>query len=251
MQRGEDRFVRLPRFGAWLYDWFVDAEPIRARVVDVARLLVADIREGRLLDIGMGPGKLLAEIHCQQPSIQLFGIDISPAMVHRARENLKGIPADLREGSIRRTDFESNFFDVVTCFGSLYLWDYPEESLQEVFRILKQGRIAYLFETRRDYDETSYRKALQNNLRQLDLIRRTLGPFALRTALVKGYQTEEFANILARTSFRESFVIENVELGGLPIWVRISARKTMASLADAARTWSRAPSSSSWSAARV
>jgi hypothetical protein len=58
---------------------------------------------------------------------------------------------------------------------------------------------------------------------------------ALRTALQKGYQTEEFASILARTSFRENFVIETVELGGLPIWVRISGRKTTAALLEGGR----------------
>lgn len=235
MSRGEERFIRLPRFAARLYDWFLDADPIRTRVTDVASFLVSRIPEGRLLDVGMGPGRLLAEIHRRQPSIQLFGIDISSAMVHRARENLKGIRADLREGSIRRTDFGSNFFDVVTCFGSFYLWDYPHESLEEIFRILKESRSAYLFETRRDYDESAYRKALQNNLCRLDLIRRTLGPLALRTALQTGYRTEEFIGILARTSFGESYVIENVELGGLPIWVRISARKTTTRLDDDTR----------------
>lgn len=245
VHRGENRFIRLRRFGARLYDWFLDADPIRARVTDVAHFLVSRIREGRLLDIGMGPGRLLADIHRQQPSIQLFGMDISPAMVHCARENLKGIRADLREGTVRRTDFETNFFDLVVCFGSFYLWNDPYESLEEVFRILKEGRSAYFFETRRDYDETSYRKALQNNLRRLDPIRRTLGPFALRIALQEGYQTEEFANIFARTSFGESHIIENVELGGLPIWVRISARKTTGGLADAARTQSKGAESAS------
>ena len=223
--RGEAQFTRLPRFGASLYDWFLGAEPIHARVAEVARFLVSRMDQGRLLDIGMGPGRLLAEIHRLRPGLELFGLDISSAMVQRATENLKGVPADLRAGTIRHTDYESDFFDAATCIGSFYLWDHPEDSLQEIFRILKPGRSAFLFETRRDYDETAYRNALRNNLRKLDLIRRMLGPAALGKALRMSYHTGELAGILARTSFSKSYQIENVILSGLPVWVRITATK--------------------------
>ena len=42
-----------------------------------------------LLDIGTGPGWLLLALHRSVPELKLVGVDISPAMVAAARENMK------------------------------------------------------------------------------------------------------------------------------------------------------------------
>ena len=76
-----------------------------------------------------------------------------------------------------------NFFTAITSVGSFYLWDYPEESLEEIFRILKKGKSAYLFEVYKDINETEYRNALRINLQQLNWVRRLFGPLALRKSI--------------------------------------------------------------------
>jgi SAM-dependent methyltransferase len=223
--RGESHFVRLPRFGAWLYDRFLTVEPIQSRIAEVARDLVSRTESGKLLDAGTGPGRLLMEINRLNPGLELFGLDISASMIKVARNNLQNIRADLRVGSIRHTDYESDFFATVTGVGSFYLWDYPEESLEEISRILKKGKSAYLFEVYKDIDETEYRNALRENLRQLDWVRRLVGPVALRKSLKMSYRTEEFVRIIERTSFAGSYTIEKIELSGLPMWARITLKK--------------------------
>jgi SAM-dependent methyltransferase len=165
------------------------------------------------------------EIYRLNPHLELFGLDISASMIKVARNNLQDIRADLRVGSIRHTDYESDFFTVVTSVGSFYLWDYPEESLEEISRILKKGESAYLFEVYKDIDETEYRDALRKNLRQLDWARRLVGPVALRKSLKMSYRTEEFVRIIEKTSFAGSYTIEKIELSGLPMWVRITLKK--------------------------
>ena len=223
--RGERYFIRLPRFGARLYDRFLSAEPIQARIAEIADDLVSRTASGKLLDVGTGPGRLLIEINRLNPALELFGLDISASMIDVARSNLQNIPAHLRAGSIRRTDYESDFFTAVTSVGSFYLWDYPEESLEEIFRILRKGGSAYLFEVYKDINETEYRNALRNNLRQLDWIRRFVGPFALRKSLKMSYRTEEFVRIIEKTSFAGSYTIEKVKLSELPMWARITLKK--------------------------
>jgi ubiquinone/menaquinone biosynthesis C-methylase UbiE len=201
------------------------AEPIEARMREVARELVGRMESGRLLDVGTGPGGLLLECHRLNPRIEMYGLDISNAMIERARRNLRGVRVDLRQGSIRRTDYETGFFDLIACVGSFYLWDYPEESLEETWRILKDGGCAYLFEVYSDADREQFRQALRANLRQLDSVRRLFGPLALRKALNMAYSTEDVARIVERTSFAGSHAIEKIDLSGLPIWLRITLRK--------------------------
>jgi ubiquinone/menaquinone biosynthesis C-methylase UbiE len=223
--RGERYFTRLPRFGARIYDRFLSVEPIQSRIVEIAHDLVSRTKSGKLLDVGTGPGRLLSEIHRLNPGLELFGLDISASMIRVARNNLQNIRADLRVGSIRHTDFESDFFTAVTSVGSFYLWDYPEESLEEIFRILKKGTSAYLFEVYKDINETEYRNALRKNLRQLNWVRRLIGPFALRKSLKMSYRTEDFARIIDKTSFAGSYSVEKIELSGIPMWTRITLKK--------------------------
>lgn len=223
--RGESYFIDLPRFGAWLYDRFLYVEPIQARIAEIAHHLVSRIESGKLLDVGTGPGRLLIEINRLNPDLELFGLDISASMIKVARNNLQNIRANLRVGSIRHTDYESDFFTAVTSVGSFYLWDYPEESLEEIFHILKKGKSAYLFEVYKDINETEYRNALRKNLRQLDWVRKLVGPFALRKSLKMSYRIEDFVRIIEKTSFARSYTIERIKLSGIPMWARITLKK--------------------------
>ena len=225
--RGENQFRRLPGFAAKLYDRLTRARAFEVQLREIARDLASRIDQGRLLDIGTGPGRMLLEIHRLKPDLELFGIDIADSMVRQARRNLTGIRVDLRPGSIRHTDFESDFFDLVTCTGSFYLWNYPGECLEEVFRILKQGRSAYFFETYQDFDAAEFREALRANLRQESLLRRLISPLFLKKHLKMTYQTDAVAEIVKQSSFANSYSLEKIALAGLPIWLRVKLTKNL------------------------
>ncbi len=194
---------------------------------EIAQDLVDSLDRGRLLDIGTGPGRLLLEIHRLNPDLDLFGLDIAASMVKVATKNLAGIGVDLRLGNIRQTDYESNFFDLVTCTGSFYLWDHPEQCLEEIFRLLKTGRSAYLFETHQDVNPNEFQEALRANLRSENLFRRLIAPLFLKRQLRMTYRIDEITGIIKRTNFANSFTIEEITLGGLPIWLRITLTKTL------------------------
>jgi ubiquinone/menaquinone biosynthesis C-methylase UbiE len=180
---------------------------------------------GRLLDVGTGPGRLLMEIHRLAPSLELHGLDISEAMVRRAKENLGAIPCELLCGSIRRTQYASGFFDVVTCSGSFYLWDCPEKCIEEIWRILKDGARARLYESTRDFDRQAFQAALRQNLAGETLVRRLTASYYLRKQLRITYSTGEIRQIVERTSFRATHTLERVSLSRLPVFVRISLFK--------------------------
>lgn len=221
----ESHFLHMPRCAALLYDWFMRMKPTQAQTCEVAQRLVARIDSGRLLDIGTGHGRLLLEVHRLNPRLELFGLDISPAMIEVARQNLKGISVELRPGRAEHTGYAGDFFDLVTCTGSLYLWDYPEEGMEEIFRILKPGRSAYLFEVYKDVDRIAFRSALRTRLRELDPVRRLLGLCALNKALRLAYRADEYAGMVKNASFAHSFAIEKIQLASVPMWLQITLAK--------------------------
>jgi ubiquinone/menaquinone biosynthesis C-methylase UbiE len=223
--RGEHSFINLPRFGASLYDRMTQSRAIKAQFREIAQDLVSRVSHGRLLDIGTGPGRLLIEIHKMNSDIELFGLDVSASMIGAARKNLTGIKTDLRQGNIRSTSYESDFFDIITCTGSFYLWEYPVESLEEIFRILKEGQSAYLYETYKDFDRIELKKALRANLKNEQLLLRLITPFFLKKQLKMTYKSGEVAEIIEQTRFAGNYKLDMIILAGLPIWMRIELRK--------------------------
>jgi ubiquinone/menaquinone biosynthesis C-methylase UbiE len=223
--RGQDSFVNLPGLAARLYNSLTRTRAIERQHQEIAHDLVSRIECGRMLDIGTGPGKLLFEVHQLNPGIELFGLDISEAMVQLARENLTGINVNIQCGDVRHTNYTDNFFDIVTCTGSFYLWDHPEECLEEIFRILKKSQSAYLFETYQDFNESEVQEALKANLRGESLVRRLITPLFLMKQLRMTYRTSEIAEIIQCTSFAGSHSLEKITLGGLPACLRIRLTK--------------------------
>ena len=189
--RGQDKFINLPGFAARLYNNLSKTKAIEQQHREIAHDLVSRVESGRILDVGTGPGRLLLEIHHLNPNIALFGLDISEAMVQLAQKNLAGVYAELRQGNIQQTDYDDNFFDSMTCTGSFYLWDNPEACLAKVFRILKEDRPAYFFETYKDVDRAEVQAALRTNLKGERLLRRLITPIFLKRQLKMTYQTSE------------------------------------------------------------
>lgn len=223
--RGETQFVRLPHFAARLYSRLAGTRPLQQQYREIAAYLTSQVPSGRVLDVGMGPGWLLLEIHRLNPALQLSALDVSPAMIRLAQQNLAGVTANLMLGNACAMGYESDSFDAVVCSGSFYLWDRPEEGLEEVHRVLKPGCSAHLFETNRDYDRNAYWAALRANLNQVGLAVRLCGPLLLGKALAMAYRPDEVAAIVARTSFAGRCQIENIALAGLPIWMHIRLTK--------------------------
>jgi len=85
--------------------------------------------------------------------IDLYGLDISTSMLDVATLNLHTVRnVFLRKGNIIKTEYETDFFDCVVITGSLYNWDKPVDGLNEIYRILKTGKTAFIFETTIDYN---------------------------------------------------------------------------------------------------
>lgn len=224
--RGQNDFVRLPGFAARLYGSLTRTSAIQQQHREIASDLASRLDRGRVLDVGTGPGYLLLGLHRLNPAFELFGLDISPAMVDLAQRNLSGLAPEIRVGAIQQTDFADDFFDLITCTGSFYLWDQPQDCLNEVYRILRPGRQAVLFETYRDCDRKSVASAIAANLRHENPLRRAVARRLFTKQLEITYRTSEIAAIISETRFAFSHTIERISLARVPAWLRITLTKS-------------------------
>ena len=87
-----------------------------------------------VLDVGTGPGVLLAELAKHRPDVVLIGVDLSADMVAAAARNLApfGGQASVEQGDVAELPFADGSVDVVVSSLSLHHWDRPAEAIREL-----------------------------------------------------------------------------------------------------------------------
>ncbi len=112
----------------------------------VYRRLAADVAASTpdgatVLDIGTGPGVLLAELATSRPDLTLIGVDLSADMISAAARNLVpfGARASVEQADVAELPFADASVDVVVSSLSLHHWDRPREAIGELRRVLRAG----------------------------------------------------------------------------------------------------------------
>ncbi|MFW6051118.1 MAG: class I SAM-dependent methyltransferase [Myxococcota bacterium] len=141
---------------AELYDVAVEflflgtADVMRRQVIPpVTRHLQGrDVASCKLLDIACGTGRTLRQIAIAHPSLQLYGVDLSPYYIRAARQNLADVAPDARLLPENGEDlpFKDGQFDAVT---SVYLFhELPRNArrnvFREMFRVLRPGGVVVI-----------------------------------------------------------------------------------------------------------
>jgi len=96
-----------------------------------------------ILDVGCGGGKTVNRLAQQAALGKVFGIDYSADMVEYSKKVNKKLIAENRveivEGSVEKTGFSDDFFDLVTAIETYYFWPSFSGALREIRRVLKSG----------------------------------------------------------------------------------------------------------------
>ncbi|NUQ17153.1 MAG: methyltransferase domain-containing protein [Sphingomonas sp.] len=116
------------------------------------RPLLFDGLAGRILDAGVGTGR---NIPFYPPGSHVIGIDVSPAMLHRAERRRSQSPAtvQLRQMDVTSLDYPDATFDAIV--ATFLFCTLPDElqapALCELSRVLKPGGILRLLDYRRPH----------------------------------------------------------------------------------------------------
>jgi ubiquinone/menaquinone biosynthesis C-methylase UbiE len=122
---------------SWTYDWVASTVSVgrwNSWVIESAKLLAGK----RVLELGFGPGHL--QLHLAAAGWEVYGVDESRQMTHRAGRRLRkaNLPSRISRGIAQKLPFPDQSFDsVVATFPTLYIVD--PDTLAEIKRVLKPG----------------------------------------------------------------------------------------------------------------
>ncbi|MEQ1730764.1 MAG: class I SAM-dependent methyltransferase [Vicinamibacterales bacterium] len=116
--------------------------PLELQTTPPAAQLVrhAGVKAGqRVLDVGCGTG--VAAISAARLGARVVGLDLTPALLERARENARiaGVDIEWHEGDAEQLPFPDGSFDVVISqFGHIFA-PRPDVTVSEMLRVLRSG----------------------------------------------------------------------------------------------------------------
>lgn len=123
--------------------------------VEHALRLVRGCEQGRVLDIGTGPGQIVIKLAGRLPRWSFIGVDRSPGMIAQARTNLAAaagavearVQFEIADGN--RLPFPDRSFDLVMCNSVLHHLAEPEKLLSEMARLATSNGAILLRDLRR------------------------------------------------------------------------------------------------------
>jgi ubiquinone/menaquinone biosynthesis C-methylase UbiE len=209
------RFEAIPGPAAVFYNAVprkILAKPERKIADDI----VEKIKSGTILDLGSGTGYLSIEVAKRAPSLQVYGIDLSRKMVEIARHHAKGIEnVQFEFGNASELPFEDDSIDFIVSTGSLHHWKKPARIFDECYRVLKDGKEAWIYD------------GCPDALNEEEVKKRYgfLG-YWIKTKLTElhGFTREEYESeikdILDQTKFKDSYRMELTDM-----WMKITLTK--------------------------
>jgi len=195
----------IPSPGAIFYN-ATAAKILRKPERKIAEDIIEKMRSGIIVDLGSGIGYLSIEIAKRAPSLQVYGIDLSRQMVKIARGHAKGVKnVQFEFGNATSLPFDDDSIDFMVSTGSLHHWKKPAKVFDECYRVLKNGREAWIYDGCADSAE-------QYSFHHSFILQKILESHGFTLAEYKS----EIKNILGQTKFKGSYRMRQTD-----IWVKI------------------------------
>ncbi|MFX1303635.1 MAG: class I SAM-dependent methyltransferase [Promethearchaeota archaeon] len=103
--------------------------------------------KGILVDVGSGTGFLSIEIAKRAPKLKIYGIDLSRKMVEIASGNARRFNnIKFKLANAIDLPFENNSIDIIVSTGSFHHWKQPFKVFNECYRVLKDGKEAWIYD---------------------------------------------------------------------------------------------------------
>ena len=203
-----DRISRMPMFG------------------ELRRMFVIELKKhspaGTLVDVGCGPGYLIAKIAKEIPNLHIIGVDVSDEMTVTASRNLAslgfGERVEFRRGDSLKLPFEDDSVDNIVSTLSLHHWANPKGAILEIYRVLKPGGQLLLEDFRRDprrlfYWLIAFRTKVAPSFLRTRALRRINEPMG---SLLASYTPFELESLMSETPFAKMSI--KAGIGWLFLW---------------------------------
>ncbi|HHT9134370.1 MAG TPA: class I SAM-dependent methyltransferase [Candidatus Avalokitesvara rifleensis] len=139
-----------------LYSGFMDA---------VAR----ELRCGKILDVGTGPGYVPIEIAKRNEEVFVDGIDLTRKFREIGERNARNAGVSARvhfeTGDATKMPFDDNSYDVVISTGAMHHWKYPARVIDEMYRVLKPGGEAWVLDPNKECSSEEWEEFLEKIVR--------------------------------------------------------------------------------------
>jgi ubiquinone/menaquinone biosynthesis C-methylase UbiE len=179
---------------------------------EVAREVASFLREGKILDLGTGPGYLPVEIAKRAPSLEVDGIDLSPRLIRMARKNASkaevGDRVRFAVGDAARLKSGEETYDMVISTGMLHMLKDPGKMLKECYRVLRPGREAWIYDPARVSSQANINK-WRASLAFHEKAARLLFKLYARIQPARGYEKEELISIITKSPFKTYWIRED------------------------------------------
>jgi len=122
-----------------------DMERSHLPIVEPTLALIGFNPHDRVLDVGCGTGWLVRRIAPLVSAGLAAGIDVSDAMLARAKALSTDLPnVVFARGGVDAIPWDSGFFTTVLSVESAYYWPGPAQGLREIFHVLSPGGSAWI-----------------------------------------------------------------------------------------------------------
>jgi ubiquinone/menaquinone biosynthesis C-methylase UbiE len=114
---------------------------LNGRLIMAAYQRLAPPTGGRVVEIGFGNGKLIAELLAMAPGLTYVGVEVSETMVAAAGEHnfahLQQGRVELHLASVEHLPFPEQAFDRALAVNTIYFWPDQVAGLRELRRVLR------------------------------------------------------------------------------------------------------------------
>jgi ubiquinone/menaquinone biosynthesis C-methylase UbiE len=186
---------------------------IKSYYSPMAETIISDFTEGTILDLGTGPGYLPVEIAKRSQTIKVVGIDLSHDLIRMARANAsKASLSDkltFEVGNAAGLRFEDAVFDMIISTGMLHSLKNPVRVLKEIYRVLKQGREAWIYDPALIASKIDA-KEWKNMLTFRDsFFLRLFTMLKLCSPSIKSFSRSQVVEMIEATDFKKYWIDEN------------------------------------------
>ena len=191
------------------------------RVKNILKTLSGNESSRKLLDVGCGMGFII-DI-AKEFYEQIYGIDITPAMLEKVIQKSEKCQIHLQIAKVENLPFDENFFDTVSAYAFIHHLHDLTPAFKEIFKVLKPGGMLYTdtdpnyyfwkefteIDQNKDYSDIVEREIDAINFKAKELMEKfDIDPQTLNTAeSLKhrhgGFKEDEIRETLLKVGFSE------------------------------------------------